>query len=103
MVGPEGRVEEYLREYFSQRGWLVYKCAWGGGAADRLLISPRGFHLYVELKRPGKDKLDAAQVAWGNELANRVLAGKRHLDVAIVGPINSRDGVRALYEQYRDC
>lgn len=104
--GPEGRVEDYLRDYFKQRGWLVYKMDQGGGVADRLLISPKGFHLWVELKKPGKGTLDPAQVAWAKDIRNRLFAhddGQIRLkSISVVGPINSHEGVRALHGCFKD-
>jgi hypothetical protein len=101
VAGPEGRVELFLCMLFKQAGWLVYKLTCGGGIADRLLISPNGFHLYIECKRPGKDKLDPAQVAWAKEVRGRIERGARGEHVAVVS-CNSRDQARALFAAYRD-
>lgn len=102
MGRPEGRVEDFLRDTFKLAGWHVHKLLWGGGAYDRLLISPLAFHLYVELKRPGKDTLDPAQVKWGINMAARMRAGNRSDHMAFEF-VNSREHVRALYAKYRDC
>ena len=98
----EHGIEEYFREYFSQRGWLVYKMDQGGGVADRLAVSPKGWHLYVEFKRPGKEVLDPAQVLWADGMRKRIAAGKRGRHIAVLGPINTRMQVRRLYESYKD-
>lgn len=98
MTGPEARVEDYLRDYFKQRGWIVYKMDQGGGVADRLLISPLGFHLWVELKRPGKTELDPAQIAWRDNMIDRLTSG--HKTGIAVRLINSHSEVRQLYQSF---
>lgn len=100
-MGPEKGVETYTATLFRRAGWLVYKMDQGGGVADRLMVSPKGLHLWVEFKRPGKDELDPQQVAWAKDMRKR-MAGRQRPYVAVVGPINSREGARALLGCYKD-
>lgn len=102
MARPEGQVEDFFCRTFRLGGWKVYKCAWGGGAYDRLAISPKAFHLYVEIKKPGKNVLDPAQIAWRDDMLERIGDTTRKFDIALAGPINCREQVRALYAKYRD-
>ncbi len=52
----ESSIERHLVVLASGNGWLTRKVRWIGryGAPDRLLISPDGRVIWVELKAPGK-------------------------------------------------
>lgn len=58
----EKDIEAYLKKLFTARGWLVYKFTSPGniGVPDRLLISPQGVCLFVEVKS-ARGRLSAAQ------------------------------------------
>jgi hypothetical protein len=100
VAGPEKGVELYCCTLFRGAGWKVYKMDQGGGVADRLMISPMGFHLWVEFKRPGKDELDPQQVAWAKDMRLR-LSRASHFYAGVVGPVNSREQCREIYETYK--
>ena len=102
-AGPDGGIDYFIHQYFSQRGWQSYKMDQGGGVFDRLLVSPKAFHLYVEAKRKGVGGLRPQQEVWGQMMQGRINHGRRRAHVACIAPINSRDAVRRLYERFKDC
>lgn len=52
----ESELEKKLVKYAKSQGFLVYKFTSPShrGVPDRLFISPRGTHVYIEFKAPGK-------------------------------------------------
>lgn len=55
-MSPERKIEAHLVKLAKRYGWFCRKIRWIGrnGCPDRLLISPDGRVLWVELKAPGK-------------------------------------------------
>ena len=52
----EKDIEKYLREELKKIGGIAYKFVSPGnaGVPDRLILLPRGYAFFVELKAPGK-------------------------------------------------
>lgn len=69
----EARVEKYLRDEVKKIGGLAYKFVSPGnsGVPDRIIFLPGGRLYLVELKRPGRTKLDSLQRAQQIRLENR--------------------------------
>jgi hypothetical protein len=55
-MSPERKVEAHLVKLAKQRGFLCRKLRWIGrnGAPDRVLFTPKGLVIWVEVKAPGK-------------------------------------------------
>ena len=51
----EKEIEAAVVKWAEKRGWIALKLnnPWSKGWPDRLFISPRGVHIYIEFKRPG--------------------------------------------------
>jgi Holliday junction resolvase len=56
-MSPERKIEAHLVKLAKKHGWFCRKVKWIGrnGCPDRLLISPAGLMIWVEVKAPGKE------------------------------------------------
>lgn len=97
--GPEAQVQDFARTEFKGRGWRVLKQTSGGGVWDMLMVSPDGYHLWAEFKRPGKDRLDPLQEFFGDDMNARIQRGGRQRHIGCI-VFNSRDGVREYLQRY---
>lgn len=86
---PEGKIEQAFVDHCKAHGWMVRKVQWIGrvGAPDRVVIMPGGRVVWVELKRPGVQRLRPGQ---------RREAERLHALGATFRVINSLDDVRAF-------
>ena len=53
MVVLEKSIEQYLRKQVVARGGMCMKLDSEKGQPDRLVLTPLGRHVFVEVKRPG--------------------------------------------------
>ncbi len=56
VVGPEKAIEDKVVKWANKEGWLALKFTPHGdvGWPDRIFVSPRGAHCWIEFKAPGK-------------------------------------------------
>lgn len=51
----ETYVREKVADYAKERGWLVFIIDYAGWP-DRLFVSPKGVHVWIEFKRPKRGR-----------------------------------------------
>jgi hypothetical protein len=70
-VVSESEIEDYLRDQIKAIGGKAYKWVSPGnrGVPDRIIVLPKGYVLFIELKAPGK-KSSAQQTKKQKELRN---------------------------------
>lgn len=72
MVVLEKSIEQYLRKQVVARGGMCMKLDSEKGQPDRLVLTPLGRHVFVEVKRPG------GRVSEIQQEYHRRLREKRH-------------------------
>ncbi len=84
----ENTIEEYLKSSCDKRGYLCYKFVSPSqnGVPDRIIIA-NGYTIFIELKRPNKNKLDPLQ---------KIICQKMRNNGAIVLMINNKKSIDNL-------
>lgn len=88
--GPEARVQDRTIGIYRRHGWVCTKVSNGGGWTDFICISPEGFVLLPEFKRPGKTKLDPLQMGFHKLVSAAIRKGERqaHIEITLFNDVH---------------